>query len=53
MIMKLFRTDGGLGYVLKQVQIQTDVKDLNNDERQRLALHLREQTDMHIGGVYV
>ena len=53
MIMKLFRTDGGLGYVLKQVQILIEIKDLNDDERQRLALHLREQTAMHIAGVYI
>ena len=52
MVMKLFRTDGGLGHVLKEVQIDREIKHLNSIERRRLELHKREQNSkfLHSGG---
>lgn len=48
MMMKLFRTDGGLGHVLREVQILKEVKSLNDDERRRYNLHRREQSKRHL-----
>ena len=44
MVMKLFRTDGGLGHVLREVQIYKEIKNMSKDERRRLYLHSKEQT---------
>ena len=44
MMMRLFRTDGGLGHVLKEVLILKEVKNLNDNDLQRYALHSEEQT---------
>ena len=38
MMMRLFRTDGGLGAVMKSVQISKKIKELNDAESQRLNL---------------
>ena len=46
MIMKLFRTDGGLGHVLKEVLVLKQITSLNEDERRRLGLHKRELASM-------
>ena len=50
LMLKLFRTDGGLGYVLRELQILMEIKELNNNERRRLGLHLREQRSTDGGG---
>ena len=42
--MKLFRTDGGLGHVLKEVFVLKEITNLNEDERRKLGLHKRELT---------
>lgn len=43
MMMRLFRTDGGLGHVLKEVLILKEVKILNDRDRRRYLLHRNEQ----------
>ena len=50
MMMKLFRTDGGLGHVLREVQILREVKNLNDNERIKYNLHRREQQYLQTGG---
>ena len=52
MVMKLFRTDGGLGHVLREVQIYKEIKSMSKDERRRFHLHKREQSDAERGGMY-
>ena len=42
MMMRLFRTDGGLGLVMKSVQISKKIKELNDAESRRLNLLRRE-----------
>ena len=51
MMMKLFRTDGGLGHVLREVQVLSEVKSLNDDERIKYNLHRREQQYLQTGGI--
>ena len=43
MMMRLFRTDGGLGHVLKDILILKEVKILNDRDRRRYLLHRNEQ----------
>ena len=43
LIMKLYRSDGGLGYVFNEVQVLTGIRALNNNERRRLGLHKRNE----------
>ena len=50
MMMKLFRTDGGLGHVLREVQVLKEVQHLNDDERIKYNLHRREQQYLKAGG---
>ena len=50
LMMMLFRTDGGLGHVVKEVQIQKAIQNLNDDELRRLNLHRREQMARTGGG---
>lgn len=43
MMVKLFRTDGGLGRVMKSVQISKKIKELNDAESRRLNLLSRSR----------
>ena len=43
LMMKLFRTDGSLGGILKEMQILQLIKGLNNDERRRFNLYAMER----------
>lgn len=54
MMMRLFRTDGGLGYVLKEVLILKEVKMLNNNDMKRYSIHREEQKllEFRTGGMY-
>lgn len=48
MVMKLFRTDSGLGYVFRDVQIEREVRSLIDDDQRRLNLHYKKHTDMEM-----
>ena len=50
LMMMLFRTDGGLGHVVKEVQVYTGIQNLNDDELGRLNLHRRQQLYRTSGG---
>ncbi len=43
LVMKLFRTDSGLGFVFKELQVLQEVKALNDDDQRRVNLHKRQQ----------
>lgn len=43
LVMRLFRTDGGLGHVLRDILILKEVKILNDRDRRRYLLHRDEQ----------
>ena len=45
MMMRLFRTDGGLGLVMKSVQISKKIRELNDAESQRLNFLRREAAE--------
>ena len=53
MMMKLFRTDGSLGYVLKDLQTLKKIKSFNSDERRRFNLHNREQDASLTRGILI
>ena len=46
LLLKLYRTDSGLGHVFKEVQIQKELKILNDDDQRRLLLHDRKQSSL-------
>lgn len=46
MVMKLYCTDGGLGYIFKQVQVAKVLKQLNDDDRRRLNVHERKHRNI-------
>ena len=46
MVMKLFRTDGGLGHVFKEVQVSNHLKRLCDDDRRRLNIHARKHRNI-------
>ncbi len=48
MVMKLFRTDSGLGYVFRDVQIARETHRLIDDDQRRLNLHYRKHTSMEL-----
>lgn len=43
LLMKLYRTDNGLGHVFHEVQIEKEIKILADDEQRRLHLHSSTQ----------
>ena len=45
MMMRLFRTDGGLGLVMKSVQISKKIRELNDAESRRLNFLRREAAE--------
>lgn len=46
MVMKLHCSDGGLGYIFKQVQVANVLKQLNDDDRRRLNIHERKHRNI-------
>lgn len=46
MIMKLFRADRGLGYVMKDVQVARRLQELLNDNHRHLNLHYKKHTSL-------
>ena len=45
LLLKLYRTDSGLGHVFKEVQIEKELKILNDDDQRRLYLHWSKQAN--------
>ena len=43
LVMKLFRTDSGLGFVFRELQVLKKVEQINADERRIVTLHRRQQ----------
>lgn len=43
LLMKLYRTDNGLGHVFREVQIEKELKILAEDDQRRLYLHGHKQ----------
>ncbi len=43
LVLKLFRTDSGLGYVFREIQVLLTVKNYNDDDQRRSSLHRRQQ----------
>ena len=49
LVMKLFRTDSGLGFVFRELQVLKKVEQINGDERRIVALHRRQQRSLPMG----
>ena len=43
LVLKLFRTDSGLGFIFKEMQVLQEIRELNDDEQRRTNLHRRQQ----------
>ncbi len=43
LVLKLFRTDSGLGYVFREMQVLLTVKHYNDDDQRKSSLHRRQQ----------
>ena len=54
LMLKLFRTDSGLGVVLREMQILSKIKDLNDNDQRIVNLHRTQQRveDMKSGGKF-
>ncbi len=48
MVMKLYRTDSGLGYIFRDVQIAREMSHLMDDDQRRLNLHYRKHTSLEV-----
>ena len=46
LVMKLYRTDSGLGHVFKDVQILMELKHLIGDDQRRLSLHSKTHSSI-------
>ena len=46
MVMRLFRTDSGLGYVFKDVQIAKKMQNLIDNDQRKLNLHYKKHTTL-------
>ena len=44
-LIKLFRTDSGLGFIFKEMQVLQEIHRLNDDNQRRANLHRRQQND--------
>lgn len=55
LILKLFRTDSGLGYVFREMQVLRQINDLNDDDQRRVNLHKLQQKAIYMkhGGEYL
>lgn len=54
LVLKLFRTDSGLGFIFREMQILEKIKHHNDDDQRRTNLHKRQQQTktMKDGGTY-
>ncbi len=43
LVLKLFRTDSGLGYIFRDMQILEKIRHYNDDDQRRTNLHKRQQ----------
>ena len=46
LLLKLFRTDSGLGHIFREMLIHENIKHLNDDDLRRTNLHTRQQQDL-------
>ncbi len=46
LLLKLYRTDNGLGHVFREVQIEKEIKTLADDDQRRLHLHSSKQGNL-------
>ena len=54
LLLKLYRTDSGLGHVFKEVQVERELKILNDDDQRRLSLHGTKQAKFFANdGMYI
>ena len=55
LVLKLFRTDSGLGFIFREMQILEKTKHHNDDDQRRTNLHKRQQQTktMKDGGIYI
>ena len=49
LLVKLFRTDGGLAQVLREVHLLRLLKDLNNEELASVSSHITNTTKKSLG----
>ena len=49
LVLKLFRTDSGLGFVFREMQILEKIKRFNEDDQRRTNLHKRQQQTKSLG----
>ena len=53
LVLKLFRTDSGLGHVFREMQILLHIKELDDDDQGRTQLHKAQQElDTGTGSMY-
>ena len=43
LVLKLFRTDSGLGFIFREMQVLQKIRHLNDDDQRRTNLHRRQQ----------
>ena len=43
LVLRLFRTDSGLGFVFKEMQVLQRIKEYNDDDQRRSCLHRWQQ----------
>lgn len=55
LVLKLFRTDSGLGFIFKEMQILQQIKHHNDNDQRQTNLHRRQQESkkMKFGGIHV
>ena len=49
LVLKLFRTDSGLGFVFREMQILEKIRHHNDDDQRRTNLHKRQQQAKTLG----
>lgn len=49
LVLKLFRTDSGLGFVFREMQILEKLRHYNDDDQRRTNLHKRQQQAKTLG----
>jgi len=53
LLLKLFRTDSGLGHVFREMQILLHIKERDDDDQGRTQLHKTQQElDTGIGSMH-
>lgn len=49
LVLKLFRSDSGLGFIFREMQILEKIKEHNDDDQRRTNLHKRQQQTKSMG----